>query len=224
MPIYSLYIISKSGSLLYQNDFKVGNSPITKQDSNDYLIIASNLHGIHTIAAKLTPNGARPGYNTNTTDDSHNETEKFGSQLPRTSTTITTTSTLTTNLNSSITTKNSSKSTSMSLNRGNNDDYNNGLSNFNNGGINVNSNKTGLRCVQTEKFNMFVHQTVSGVKIILFTSTNLNEYNISDFQNKIYRLYSDYVMKNPFYSLEMPIRIKLFDDKIISAAINYNIK
>lgn len=28
---------------------------------------------------------------------------------------------------------------------------------------------------------------------------------------KIYELYSDYVLKNPFYSLEMPIRCELFD-------------
>ncbi|KAG0668576.1 hypothetical protein C6P40_005082, partial [Pichia californica] len=60
MAIYSLYIISKSGSLLYQRDFKTPNSPIKKQNSNDYLIIASNLHGIHTIAAKLTPSAAKP--------------------------------------------------------------------------------------------------------------------------------------------------------------------
>lgn len=28
---------------------------------------------------------------------------------------------------------------------------------------------------------------------------------------KIYELYADYVLKNPFYSLEMPIRCELFD-------------
>lgn len=28
---------------------------------------------------------------------------------------------------------------------------------------------------------------------------------------KIYELYSDYVLKNPFYSIEMPIRCELFD-------------
>lgn len=28
---------------------------------------------------------------------------------------------------------------------------------------------------------------------------------------RIYELYADYVLKNPFYSLEMPIRCELFD-------------
>lgn len=28
---------------------------------------------------------------------------------------------------------------------------------------------------------------------------------------KIYELYADFVLKNPFYSLEMPIRCELFD-------------
>ncbi|KAG0672010.1 hypothetical protein C6P42_003344 [Pichia californica] len=95
---------------------------------------------------------------------------------------------------------------------------------YNSNGININSNKTGLRSVQTEKFNMFIYQTVTGIKIIILTSIDLNEYQISNFQIIIYKLYSDYVMKNPFYSLDMPIRIKLFDDKIMSAVINYNIK
>ena len=28
---------------------------------------------------------------------------------------------------------------------------------------------------------------------------------------KLYDLYADYVLKNPFYTLEMPIRVELFD-------------
>ncbi len=31
---------------------------------------------------------------------------------------------------------------------------------------------------------------------------------------KIYELYADYVLKNPFYSLEMPIRCELFDQNL----------
>lgn len=33
---------------------------------------------------------------------------------------------------------------------------------------------------------------------------------------KIYELYADYVLKNPFYSLEMPIRCELFDTNLQS--------
>lgn len=31
---------------------------------------------------------------------------------------------------------------------------------------------------------------------------------------RIYELYSDYALKNPFYSLEMPIRCELFDTSL----------
>ena len=31
---------------------------------------------------------------------------------------------------------------------------------------------------------------------------------------KIYELYADYVMKNPFYQMEMPIRCEAFDRKL----------
>lgn len=33
---------------------------------------------------------------------------------------------------------------------------------------------------------------------------------------KIYELYADFALKNPFYSLEMPIRCELFDTNLQS--------
>lgn len=33
---------------------------------------------------------------------------------------------------------------------------------------------------------------------------------------RIYELYADYVLKNPFYSLDMPIRCDLFDTNLQS--------
>jgi hypothetical protein len=206
MTIYSLYLISKSGSLLYQRDFKSINSPITPQNSNDYLIIASNLHGIHAIAAKLTPSVLKPdnNINTNTNNNSSNLVNSNNGN------------TIIKNVTSNTMVVNSDIDNNIVNNNTNN--------NSSNKKINTNSNKTGLRFVSTEKFNMFIHQTVSGLKIILFTSKDTFEYQISEFQNTIYKIYSDYVLKNPFYNLDMPIRIKLFDDKINSATINYNIK
>ena len=34
--------------------------------------------------------------------------------------------------------------------------------------------------------------------------------------NRIYEIYSDYALKNPFYSLEMPVRCELFDEHLKS--------
>ena len=33
----------------------------------------------------------------------------------------------------------------------------------------------------------------------------------------IYELYSDYVLKNPFYELEMPVRCELFENNLAYA-------
>lgn len=34
---------------------------------------------------------------------------------------------------------------------------------------------------------------------------------------RVYELYADYALKNPFYSLEMPIRCELFDEHLKTA-------
>lgn len=47
------------------------------------------------------------------------------------------------------------------------------------------------------------------------SSNNIFNIHVADnFLRKIYCLYSDYVMKDPFYSLEMPIKSTLFDKKV----------
>lgn len=154
MPIYSFYLISKSGSLLYQKDFHSQNSPISKQNSNDYLVIASTLHGVHAIASKLTPEEAMGNY------------EK--SRLP------------------------------------------------------TNSNRFGLQCITTAKFKIFIHQTTTGLKLILFTSNDVSLIQATQLQGQLYKSYTDYVLKNPFYRLDMPIRFRLFDDKVLTVVTGYN--
>lgn len=60
METYAVYIISKSGSLLYERTVDDPGSPLAAQTSNDQLVIAGNLHGIYAIASELTPRGAQP--------------------------------------------------------------------------------------------------------------------------------------------------------------------
>ena len=40
--------------------------------------------------------------------------------------------------------------------------------------------------------------------------------NVDVAMHKVYDLYADYVTKNPFYQLEMPIRCETFDRKLNS--------
>ena len=68
---------------------------------------------------------------------------------------------------------------------------------------------TGLEYLETEKFRLTCFQTLTGTKFLLFTDPLTT--NIDVVIRKIYELYADYVMKNPFYQLEMPVRCEAFD-------------
>ncbi len=40
------------------------------------------------------------------------------------------------------------------------------------------------------------------------------QLNVEILLRRIYELYADFALKNPFYSLEMPIRCELFDKNL----------
>jgi hypothetical protein len=46
--------------------------------------------------------------------------------------------------------------------------------------------------------------------------------NFGKNQTRIYNLYCDFVLKNPFYEVEMPIRCELFDQSLLAAATVFN--
>ncbi|CAG9970661.1 unnamed protein product [Clonostachys byssicola] len=73
---------------------------------------------------------------------------------------------------------------------------------------------SGLESLESENFRMQCFNTLTGTKFLLFTDTTQTNGDIT--MKKIYDLYADYVMKNPFYSLEMPIRCEIFDRKLLS--------
>ncbi|KAG7134682.1 Transport protein particle subunit trs23 like [Verticillium longisporum] len=73
---------------------------------------------------------------------------------------------------------------------------------------------SGLEVMETENFRLQCFNTLTGTKFLLFTDTT--QVNVDVTMRKIYDLYSDYVMKNPFYQLEMPVRCEIFDRKLLS--------
>ncbi|KAG5947714.1 hypothetical protein E4U53_006392 [Claviceps sorghi] len=73
---------------------------------------------------------------------------------------------------------------------------------------------SGLEVLETENFRMQCFNTMTGTKFLLFTDST--QVNVDVTIRRIYDMYSDFVMKNPFYSLEMPIRCDLFDRKLLS--------
>ncbi|XP_029373251.1 trafficking protein particle complex subunit 4 isoform X5 [Echeneis naucrates] len=56
---------------------------------------------------------------------------------------------------------------------------------------------------------------IRGIKFIVLADPR--QSGIDALLRKIYEIYSDFALKNPFYSLEMPIRCELFDQNLKSA-------
>lgn len=71
------------------------------------------------------------------------------------------------------------------------------------------TNSSGLEVLEADTFRMQCFQSQTGLKFLVFT--DLRQVNITVITKKIYSLYADFVMKNPFYQLDMPIRCEAFD-------------
>lgn len=72
---------------------------------------------------------------------------------------------------------------------------------------------SGLEVLEADTFTLNCQQTLTGVKFLVVT-TNNHPY-IDTFMRRLYELYADYVLKNPFYTPEMPIRCQLFDANLV---------
>lgn len=95
----------------------------------------------------------------------------------------------------------------------------------------TNANMLGLQSIETDTFNLYIFQSLTGVKFLLITSPNgevnhptspegsRGELNkqfelVYEFYKQIYISYADYVMKDPFYSMDMPIKSSLFEARV----------
>ena len=73
-------------------------------------------------------------------------------------------------------------------------------------------NSSGIQELETDTFKLHCSQTLTGVKFLVVCDPK--QIGIDQLLDKIYELYSDFALKNPFYSLEMPIRADLFDQHL----------
>ncbi|PFH54174.1 hypothetical protein AMATHDRAFT_135582 [Amanita thiersii Skay4041] len=127
MAIYGLWVINKAGGLVYQRNFAEG---LAQLSSNEYLVLAGTLHGIHAITSRLSPTGA----------------------------------------------------------------------------------SSGAHVIEGETFKITILLTATGTKFVLLTSPA--ETSSEFILQRVYDAYADAVMKNPFHTLEMPIRSEGFDMRI----------
>lgn len=68
---------------------------------------------------------------------------------------------------------------------------------------------TGLETLETSFFRLTCFQTHTGTKFLLITDPLMP--NVDAVMKGVYERYADHVMKNPFYQLEMPIRVEGWD-------------
>ncbi|KAF2674253.1 Sybindin-like protein [Microthyrium microscopicum] len=76
---------------------------------------------------------------------------------------------------------------------------------------------SGLEVLESSHFRLNCFQTITGTKFLLITEPA--QPNVEIIIRRVYELYADFVMKNPFYTVEMPIRCQKFD-----AALDHFIK
>lgn len=67
----------------------------------------------------------------------------------------------------------------------------------------------GIELLEAETFDLHCFQTLTGTKFFMVVEPGMA--GVEDRLRQIYDLYVDYVLKNPFYEVEMPIRVELFD-------------
>jgi hypothetical protein len=68
---------------------------------------------------------------------------------------------------------------------------------------------SGLEVLESSHVRLNCFQTLTGTKFLLITEPG--QPNVDIIIRKVYELYADFVMKNPFYTVEMPIRCQKFD-------------
>lgn len=68
---------------------------------------------------------------------------------------------------------------------------------------------SGIEVLEADTFKLHCFQTLTGVKMMVVADRN--QAGVEILLKRIYEIYADYALKNPFYSLEMPIRCELFD-------------
>lgn len=214
MAIKSLFIINKSGGLIYQRDFL----PLlhSKMSSNEYLILAGTLHGVIAIASQLTPKVLQVSSDSSESSSAKDKTAREDINTPSSEPIGTLTNgmdpadhvityepgMITESMTS--TTPGQPNGSYLAL------DY--FPENF------MSCNKSGMKSIVTNDFSVFIYQTLTGIKFVL-VSTQQNTSNralklAENILRKVYCIYSDYVVKNPFYSADMVIRNELFDVKL----------
>uniref|UniRef100_A0A061R8G5 Trafficking protein particle complex subunit n=1 Tax=Tetraselmis sp. GSL018 TaxID=582737 RepID=A0A061R8G5_9CHLO len=78
----------------------------------------------------------------------------------------------------------------------------------------------GIEVLQAETFDLHCFQTPTGTKFLVLVEPSTA--NVAKLLQTVYELYSDFVLKNPFYEVEMPIRCELFDSNLSNLVASFS--
>lgn len=70
----------------------------------------------------------------------------------------------------------------------------------------------GITVVDAPAFSLHCLESPTGLKI--FATAKPRTPDVHGFLRKVYEFYADYALKNPFYEVDMPIRLRLFDHHV----------
>lgn len=71
---------------------------------------------------------------------------------------------------------------------------------------------SGIEILEADTFRLYCFQTLTGIKFMIVSEPSQPGMEI--LLKRVYDLYADYALKNPFYALEMPIRCELFETNL----------
>ncbi|KAI0213351.1 Trafficking protein particle complex subunit 4 [Lamellibrachia satsuma] len=71
------------------------------------------------------------------------------------------------------------------------------------------SRSSGIQMIETDTFKLHCSQTLTGIKFMVIADPKHGGQEA--LLKRLYEIYADYALKNPFYSIDMPIRCELFD-------------
>mmetsp|Transcript_20342 Transcript_20342/g.54363 ORF Transcript_20342/g.54363 Transcript_20342/m.54363 type:complete len:152 (-) Transcript_20342:71-526(-) len=71
---------------------------------------------------------------------------------------------------------------------------------------------TGITVLEADTFRVQCFQTLTGMKFIGVVPNPKRD--VEEVLKQIYALFTDYVLKNPFYNLDMPVHCDLFAQKV----------
>ncbi|KAK6743739.1 hypothetical protein RB195_010811 [Necator americanus] len=74
---------------------------------------------------------------------------------------------------------------------------------------------SGIEIMETSQFRLSCLQSRTGVKFVVVTTPSTG-IPVESLLNKLYELYADYALKNPFYAIDMPIRCSKFEEGLKS--------